>query len=60
MIKINDLPAKEPESDARPSTAPASKPVRRVAGLRRIAAAFAWFAGVGAILGDHYRLLRSP
>src|SRR5262245_4075624 len=51
MSQSNDLPAKEPESDARPSAAPASKPVRRLAGLRRIGAAFAWFAGVGAILG---------
>src|SRR5262249_54750139 len=51
MIQINDLPAKEPESDARPSAAPASKPVRRLAGLGGTAGAFAWFGGVGAILG---------
>ena len=51
MIQINDWPATEPESDARASAAPASNPVRRLAGLRKIGTAFAWFAGVGAILG---------
>src|SRR5262249_26320767 len=52
MIQINnDLPAEELDSDTRPSAAPASKPVRRLAGLRRVGAGFAWFAGVGAILG---------
>jgi adenylate cyclase len=37
--------------DERPSAAPAWKPVRRRASLQKIGAAFAWFAGVGAILG---------
>jgi hypothetical protein len=45
------MPRKEPESDERPSAAQASKPVRCLAGLRRIGTAFAWLAGVGAILG---------
>src|SRR5262249_4039792 len=39
------------ESEKRSTAAPTSKPVRRLAGLRRIGAAFAWLAGVGAILG---------
>src|SRR5258708_27482261 len=51
MIQINDWPAPEPESEARASAARASNPVRRLAGLRKIGTAFAWFAGVGAILG---------
>src|SRR5215831_6855723 len=51
MIQTNDLPKTTPDSDARPSAAPASTPVRRLVGLRRIGAAFAWLAGVGAILG---------
>src|SRR5262249_44394286 len=51
MIQVNDLPVKEPDLDARLSAAPAAKPVRRLAGVRRIGAAFAWFAGIGAILG---------
>src|SRR5262249_47778973 len=39
------------ESEKRSPAAPASKPVRRLVGLRRLGAAFAWLAGVGAILG---------
>jgi adenylate cyclase len=51
MIQINDWPASDPESDAGASAAPASNPVRPLAGLRKVGTAFAWFAGVGAILG---------
>src|SRR5215471_9878102 len=58
------------ESDERPSAAQALKPVRRLAGLRKIGAAFAWFEGVGAIAqwslikigaipNDRYRNIRS-
>jgi len=39
------------ESEKRSPASPASKPVRRRATLRKIGAAIAWFAGVGAILG---------
>jgi TolB-like protein len=45
------MPTEDLESEKRSPAAPASKPVRRLAGLRRIGAAFAWLAGVGAILG---------
>src|SRR5262249_3329516 len=45
------MPTEELESEKRSPAAPVSKPVRRLAGLRRIGAAFVWFAGVGAILG---------
>jgi len=45
------MPTEELESEKRSPAAPVSKPVRRLGGLRRIGAAFAWFAGVGAILG---------
>ena len=45
------MPTEELESEKRSTAAPTSKPVRRLAGLRRIGAAFAWLAGVGAILG---------
>jgi hypothetical protein len=45
------MPTEELESEKRSPAAPASKPVRRRAGLRKIGAAFAWLAGVGAILG---------
>jgi pimeloyl-ACP methyl ester carboxylesterase len=45
------MPTEELESEKRSPAAPVSKPVRRLAGLRRIGAAFAWLAGVGAILG---------
>src|SRR5215472_1011639 len=45
------MPTEELESEKRSTAAPTSKPVRRLAGLRKIGAAFAWLAGVGAILG---------
>src|SRR5262249_2641431 len=45
------MPTEELESEKRSPAAPASKPLRRLAGLRKIGAAFAWLAGVGAILG---------
>src|SRR5215475_8681780 len=45
------MTTEEPESEKRSPAAPASKPVRRRATLRKIGAAIAWFAGVGAILG---------
>src|SRR5215813_14440526 len=45
------MPMEELELDKRSSAAPASTPAGRRATLRRIGVAFAWFAGVGAILG---------
>src|SRR5262245_31841435 len=45
------MPTEDLESENRSPAAPASKPVRRLAGLRKIGAPFAWLAGVGAILG---------
>src|SRR5215475_7565033 len=45
------MTTEELESEKRSPAAPASKPVRRRATLRKIGAAIAWFAGVGAILG---------
>src|SRR5262249_62133649 len=51
QIAILLMPTEELESEKRSPAAPASKPVRRRATLQKIAAAIAWFAGVGAILG---------
>jgi adenylate cyclase len=45
------MATEELESEKRSPAAPASKPVRRRAAFRKIGAAIAWFAGVGAILG---------
>src|SRR5262249_31267704 len=56
------MTTEELESEKRSSAAPASKPVRSRPILRKIGAAIAWFAGVGAILGGlagYYTMYRT-